>query len=693
MQTISLLNIPVIKQGKPAGILCITQCVPRAWTDLEIRLATESAERTWAAVERGRAESALRESEARLARVLEVETVGVMFWDLTTGRMTNANDAFLDLMGYSRQELEAGELTWQRLTPPEYVEVSLAELRKFKLSGRIGPYEKEYFHKDGSRHWLVFAGSSLGGDACVEFCVDISGRKRVEAALRESEERYRGLFESIDEGFCIIEMLFDENGRAHDYRFVEANPAFEVQTGLVGAKGRTIREMAPRLDERWFEIYGEVALSGQPIRFDEESNHMDPPRHYDVYAFRYGPAEKRQVAVLFNDVSARKRMDEALRKANRELAEADQRKNEFLAMLSHELRNPLAPIANSVYVIDRAAPGGEQAKRAIRVIDRQVTHMTRLIDELLDVTRISRGKVRLQRESLELNAVVRGTCEDFRELFQRHGIALEIAIPAEPVRVFADRTRIAQVVGNLLQNAVKFTPSGGWATLSLEATGGEAVIEVRDTGAGLDPGLLEKLFVPFMQADQTLDRSAGGLGLGLALVKGLVELHGGRVHAASDGPGRGAVFTMRLPLESKAGSGREVSPGAPRANQALKLLIVEDNKDAAVSLKEVLELTGYQVAMAFTGTEGVRMARALRPDAVLCDIGLPEIDGYGVARLLREDPSTRELFLVALSGYAAPEDLEKSRDAGFDHHVAKPPSIEALQTLLDHRGASRAETA
>jgi len=630
--------------------------------------------------------------------------------------------------------------------------------------------------------------------------------EREHAALRESEERYRTLFERIDEGFCLIEVLFDPAGKAVDYRFLETNPAFERHTGLAGAKGKTAREVVPLLEASWFEAYGRIATTGVPERLEEESRAMG--RWFDVYGFRIGRPEDRKVALLFNDITARKRAEEALRtseekfakafhgnatsmviarirdgviidvndaytgtsgygrdeavgksilrlwehhedreafirdlrrdgavrnyearvvnksgesrvglisaqvisiqgelaiiasmlditerkraeealrQANARLREIDQRKNDFLAMLSHELRNPLAPIRNSVYVLERASPGGEQAKRARQVIDRQAQHLTRLVEDLLDVTRISRGKINLQRERVDLDALARGTAEDHREVFARSGVELDVEAPGEPLWVEGDPTRLAQVIGNLLNNSAKFTPRGGTAVLSVEANGrGEAVIRVRDDGAGMSPQTLEHLFEPFEQAAQTLERSRGGLGLGLALVKGLVELHGGSVAAHSEGEGKGSELTVTLPLKSPAKPKRAAVPTPKRSASARRVLVIEDNVDAAESLREALELGDHDVAIAQSGPEGVEAARRFHPDVVLCDIGLPGLDGYGVARALRSDPDPRlrSMFLVALSGYALDEDVTKSREAGFDRHIAKPPSVEALEKLL-----------
>ncbi len=390
--------------------------------------------------------------------------------------------------------------------------------------------------------------------------------------------------------------------------------------------------------------------------------------------------QKRLLAERVRELEAalaeRQRAEEALREANR-------RKDEFLAMLSHELRNPLAPIRNSLYILERAEPGGAQASRAQAVIERQVQHMTRLIDDLLDVTRISRGKIRLQRERLELNGLVRRVADDHREQFTRNGVALEVAICDEPLHVEGDPTRLAQVVGNLLQNAAKFTPRGGRARLSLRRSAeGSALVQVRDDGAGIAPETLSELFEPFVQAETSLDRSHGGLGLGLALAKNLVELHGGEVRAASPGLGQGAEFTVCLPLAPAAEAKQGPASQATVTGGARRVLLIEDNVDAAETLREALELGGHRVEVALTGPEGLAKARALKPEVVLCDIGLPQLDGYAVARAIRSDPELRSAQLVALSGYALPEDVQRSREAGFDKHMVKPPDMGALQALL-----------
>jgi CheY-like chemotaxis protein/two-component sensor histidine kinase len=355
-------------------------------------------------------------------------------------------------------------------------------------------------------------------------------------------------------------------------------------------------------------------------------------------------------------------------------------------MLAHELRNPLAPIRNAVEVLKLIGPQDPTLAQARDMIDRQAAHMARLVDDLLDVSRITRGKALLRKEPLDLVPLVRVAAEDHRTLLEGTGLKLSVRLPDGPLWVEGDPTRLAQVVGNLLHNANKFTDAGGAVAVRLEAdaAGREAVLTVRDAGIGMGPEILARLFEPFSQADRSLDRSRGGLGLGLALVKGLAELHGGSVRAASAGYGHGSEFTVRLPLTA-APAGRAAS--APRGGgtrRPLRVLVVEDNRDAAESLRMFLELVGHQVAAAHSGQAGVEAARAMCPDVVICDIGLPGgLDGYGVARALRADPEQCAAALIALSGYGQEEDQRNARQAGFDRHLTKPIEPAALAQLLE----------
>ncbi len=380
--------------------------------------------------------------------------------------------------------------------------------------------------------------------------------------------------------------------------------------------------------------------------------------------------------VAFTDVTERVRAEQTLR-------EADRHKNEFLAVLSHELRNPLAPIRNGLHILERAAPGSDQARRSQSIIRRQVEQLARLVDDLLDITRISRNKIHLKCERLELNELVRRTVEDHRSLLENAQLHLDVALVDTPIPVHGDWPRLTQVIGNLLQNAVKFTLPDGHVTVSTTLVPGDDAVEIRvvDTGMGMAPEVLARLFQPFVQADSTLERSRGGLGLGLALVKALVELHHGEVRVASAGLGQGSEFTVRLPTEASAPAALTIPRDAATVPRR-RVLVIEDNVDAAESLREVLGFEDQDVEVAYNGPDGIEKARTFAPDIVLCDIGLPGMDGYGVARAFRADHALRHIPLVALSGYALPEDLQRAASAGFQQHLAKPPSLDALAKVL-----------
>ncbi len=376
-----------------------------------------------------------------------------------------------------------------------------------------------------------------------------------------------------------------------------------------------------------------------------------------------------------------------IRRAKEALQEADRRKDDFLAVLSHELRNPLAPIQNGIYILRRSTLPDDRAGRALDAIERQARHLERLVSDLLDVTRIARGKVQLKRQRLDLAEALRRTADDHRPDFAAKGVTFLVTTPPGPVWVEADPTRLAQIVGNLLVNALKFTDAGRSASLALAVDDRSAAIVVADEGAGIASQLLPVIFDPFTQADRTLARSQGGLGLGLALGKGMVELHGGRVSAASGGPGQGATFRVHLPLahDKGASAGGAAAPAAARAPGApVRVLLVEDNPDAASTLREALELLGHEVHVATDGDAGLRAAERLDPSVVICDIGLPGIDGYEVARRLsaRGDPP----LLVAVTGYALPEDRRRALEAGFVHHLAKPIRIDDLARVIGSAG-------
>ncbi len=367
------------------------------------------------------------------------------------------------------------------------------------------------------------------------------------------------------------------------------------------------------------------------------------------------------------------------------LREADRHKDEFLAILGHELRNPLGAILNGIEVLEQGALPAADATEIRAVIHRQATHMSHLVDGLLDVTRIASGKIVLKMERLDLLQLLRDAAEDHRPGIESHGAALRLRLPPGSLWCTGDRLRLWQVMSNLLGNAAKFLGGPGEVTVEVlpHLEGRRAVIEIRDTGMGIEPESLHEIFQPFVQAERSRDQSRGGLGIGLALVKGLVELHGGHVTAASAGLGRGSQFTVSLPTCASQradlhDSGTQSGPVTRR-----RVLLIDDRRDAILPVKTMLERCGHEVSTAPDGLSGIVMARRIVPQVILCDIGLPgELDGYNVAAAVRSDATLRHVYLVAVSGYAREEDRQRCRDTGFNWHLSKPVSASELESLM-----------
>ncbi len=378
----------------------------------------------------------------------------------------------------------------------------------------------------------------------------------------------------------------------------------------------------------------------------------------------------------------RNRLVDQLQKQAAELRESDRRKDEFLAVLAHQLRNPLGPIRNAARILGLPASTDCCHREAREVIERQVSHMGRLIDDLLDVSRIARGKVLLRRERLDLVELTRLTSNDHRAGIEAARLNLILNLPDSPAWIKGDPTRLAQIIGNLLHNSSKFTDAGGSITLSVTQRDGSAVLTVADTGIGMDASLLAHVFESFSQADQSLDRSRGGLGLGLALSKGLIELHGGRVDAASDGVGKGFRIALTIPIDP-APATTAAMPAANPPTTSWRVLVIEDNLDAAKTLSALLRLYGHMPCVAHSGVQGLQSARDFQPQVVLCDIGLPgEMDGYAVALAMRRDAGLRSAYLIAVTGYGQDDDVRQAHDAGFNLHLTKPLDPSHLQAIL-----------
>jgi PAS domain S-box-containing protein len=430
------------------------------------------------------------------------------------------------------------------------------------------------------------------------------------------------------------------------------------------------------------------ALTGEPARWEGELRfaHLDSgavaPVYFKGFAVRDDRGEIIGLATVTRDITEQKNAEDALRRVAADLAEADHRKSEFLATLAHELRNPLAPIRTGLDLLRMAPTDAAAIERVLGMMDRQLGHLIHLVNDLLDVARITRGKIELKKQPVELKTLVSMALETSVALVEASDHALEVDLPPASIMLDVDTTRIVQVLSNLLNNAAKYTPAGGRIVLSARAEGGQAVVQVSDSGIGIPPESLDTVFDMFTQVRGNMDRAQGGLGIGLSLVRRLAELHGGSVAADSAGRGQGSTFTLRLPLGGAAAGGGEPAPASGQAGGALRVLVVDDNADAADSLAALLSMLGHAPRVASDGPGGLAMARQYKPDLVFLDIGLPGMDGHEVARAIRATEGLENVVLVALTGWGARGDVALAEDAGFDQHLTKPVSLESLQRAL-----------
>ncbi|KGQ17922.1 PAS protein [Lysobacter dokdonensis DS-58] len=616
------------------------------------------------------------------------------------------------------------------------------------------------------------------------------------------EVSYRALFDGIDQGFCVVEVVFDGNEPV-DYRFIETNRAFERYTGLVGAVGKSMRDLAPSHESHWFEFYADVVRTQCSAQRTLPAEALG--RWYAVHAFPFGPKDSRRVAALFEDISARVRSEQALRDSeerfrclanaspsilwsatadgamtwlsdrwneytgqgldvtreernsaihpgDREvvatawrrafqgeefdtelrlrrrdgayrwflvranpahdeagkltgwygsttdihdrkmaevaLREVDQRKDEFLATLAHELRNPLAPLRNCLHIL-RMADHGEvgahvDGERLRGVMERQVAQLVRLVDDLMEVSRITRGMVPMHLQSVSLADVVERAVETSRPLIDTAQHALSVSLPDAPLVLHADPVRLAQVLSNLLNNAAKYTDPGGRITLSARRDDNDAVIVVQDNGLGIATDQIARVFDLFSQAEHSIGHAAGGLGIGLTLVRSLVEMHGGSVIARSAGLGQGSEFEVRLPLapddvRAEPLDGATHAPSVKR----MRLLVVDDNREHTDSLALFLRMQGHQVRTGYDAASALTWQVAFTPDAVLLDLGMPGVDGYEVCRRMRVAEGGDALVIVAITGWGQMEVRQRTAEAGFDAHVVKPVDPVALESLID----------
>ncbi len=520
---------------------------------------------------------------------------------------------------------------------------------------------------------LISRGRRAAGEAVLT-SVKTQLRNEATKSLQESEERYRLLFETSRDGIVTVDL---------SGRILDANPAYQSMLGLTMDELRalTYQEVTPL---RWHDaeeaiVRDRLLVQGDSGEYEKEYIHKDGsvfPVSLRAWPVLDAGGKAIAMRAFVRDISDRKRVEEALR-------DADRRKNEFIATLSHELRNPLTPIRNGLQVLRKTSGQGPYAERAQEMMERQVEHLVRLVDDLLDISRVSHGKIELRKEPLDLVAVVDRTVDFNQEMIDAAGVLLRVALPDAPVLVDADPVRLAQIFSNLLNNAVKYTDRGGHIEVAVGRVADEAIVSVADTGVGIPKEMLPQVFDLFVQADRALGRNSGGLGIGLSLVRSLVELHGGEVEAHSEGEARGSRFVVRLPLTTKLEVKARPPQSGPRAAaSSRRVLIVDDMPEVADSFAMLLETLGAQVRVAYSGVQGLAASSEFEPELVFLDIGMPGMDGFETARRMRDQPVGRKAVLVALTGWGEDEMLRRVKEAGFNWHLTKPASMGDLEALL-----------
>ena len=621
------------------------------------------------------------EAQALLAAIIESSEDAIISKTLD-GTIISWNAGAERLFGYSAVEAIDQPITL--IIPPERLGEEPAIIERLLRGERIEHFETVRVAKSGRRLDISLTISPVRDNngkiiAASKVARDITDRNRAQQALRESEARFRSLAESLPS--IVWTAAPDGTITYTNRRWIEYG-------------GRTLEETAkswPQLVlhpddyERCITAWNEALQEGKELEIGVRYRRRDAVYRWFVtraVPLRDGLEQIVSWIGVTTDIHDQKEMQEHLQ-------EVDQRKDEFLATLAHELRNPLAPIRNSLQFLRLAGNDQAAAEHAAEIIDRQVNHLVRLVDDLLEVSRITRGKIELRKEPVDLASIVSGAIETSRPLIEAAGHRLDVSIPSEPVMLQADAVRISQVISNLLNNAAKYTEAGGQIWLTAQTDGREVVISVRDTGVGIPADMLPNVFEMFTQVDRSLSRSQGGLGIGLTLSRSLVQLHGGTIIARSPGAGRGSEFIVRLPraLAEQSREEIEAREQVPENGHGpgRRILIVDDNIDSAESLGLWLKLEGHDVHLVHEGLAAVDAARAFQPEVILLDIGLPDIDGYEVAERLRQELCLDGVRLIALTGYGQDEDRRRCYDAGFDEHLIKPVDPATLETLLSSR--------
>jgi PAS domain S-box-containing protein len=686
IETRAVVSVPLIRDGRFCASLFVNDRQPRAWSANEIALIERVATRIWEAVQRAHAEAQLRLTTQRFELALHGSFVTLAYQDREL-RYTWLYNRALQM-----SIPEAIGKTDAELFPAEDAAL-LAEIKRVVMRSRKRQRQTVSIRIQGTQRYfdlLVepnFApDGSVDGVRCAS--MDITERKTAELAVLDREARLAtladampqlvwigrsdGELEYVNQRLCEYVGLFGDAAKSHDLWKQTIHPEDREQSIDVWSRA-TAKGEEYTLEQRWRRhdgVYRWFLVRAQPER--------DPEGRVIRW---YGTS---------TDIDDAKRLERNLLAQEAALREVDARKDRFLATLSHELRNPLAPIRNAAQILGSAAVPPEQLRWAQAVIQRQVKHMSWLLDDLLDMARITQGKLELKKARVSLTSIVDAAVEAARPLLDKKQHHLVVDLPPEVPTLEADPLRLAQVVSNLLNNAAKYTDSGGRIELSARVVLNIVSITVRDSGIGIPPQSLDRIFDMFAQIDSQSSRTEGGLGIGLSLVKGLVELHGGTTEVASAGAGLGSEFTVNLPLPAlDMDAAQTAAPDAsPQDATGRRVLIADDNTDAADSLAILLEIDGHEVRVAHGGHAALALAQAFRPEVALLDIGMPELNGYEVATALRKEPWGKGMQLIALTGWGQESDRRHSNAAGFDWHLTKPIDMDTLCAVLKDRSSA-----
>jgi PAS domain S-box-containing protein len=618
----------------------------------------------------------LRASERRFRDM--ADTAPVLMWVSGPDKLcTWFNRPWLDFVGRSMEQ-EVGDGWAENVHPGDLLscvrtyETSFDARKSFSMEYRLRRH-------DGVYRWVLDNGTPLYESGrftgYIGSCVDITDRKEAETALRDREAEMELVARTTPVALTRC---------SRDLRYLYINQAGANILGLTPEQviGRPVRDVMNAEAFAVVQPHIERVLGGETVEYEEEIPYVAGSRWMRV---TYVPdvAANGDVAGWIGsivDITERKRAELDIARLYDALQESDRRKDEFLAILAHELRNPLAPVRNATQYLKLRQLEDPEVRRPIELIDRQVSQMTRLIEDLLDISRISRGTLELRRAPVQMADLVQTAVDACRHEIDGRGHALRMSVPVEPLTIHGDRARLVQALCNLIGNAVKFSRSGDPIEIGARASDGHLLISVRDHGAGIPPENLEKVFELFVQLDRSLERQ-GGLGVGLTLTRQIVELHGGTIEARSEGRGHGSEFVVRLPIGVVPEP--EPSEAAVKTNgPSRRILVVDDNADTVDSLATVLEFSGHRVDKAFDGIAAYDATARLLPDVVLLDIGMPKMNGYDVARRIREQPWGERIHLVALTGWGQQEDKRRAREAGFDAHLVKPIDAAALERVL-----------